>query len=273
MKFGERVSSLARTGLALVLAVPAGAALADETSEQPKEKRWQVTVGAGVANVPEYPGSGNDEVRALPVINVRYGRFFLGGVPGGGAGGGLGAFLYENPSWSFGAIVSGDLDDPRKERDDARLRGLGDVDGTVRAGVFGSYRVLSWLSLNASALSDVGGNDQGTVASFDVEATWRPFPRLGLSAGPGVVWGSNEYSRTFFGVDADQAARSRFARYDAGGGASLLRFSLGAQYALTRQWSLGSRITAARLQGDAADSPIVEDKNQNTYALFVTYRF
>jgi outer membrane protein len=273
MKFGERFSSLARAGLTLVLVGPAGAALADETSE-PERKRWQVTVGAGVASLPEYPGSGNEETRALPIVNVRYGRFFLGGVPGGsGVGGGLGAFLYEDASWSFGAIVSGDFDDPRRERDDARLRGLGDVDGTVRAGVFASYRPLSWLSLSTSALSDVGGNGQGIVASFDAQATYRPFPRLGLSAGPGVVWASDEYSRTFFGVDADQAARSGFARYDAGGGANLVRFSVGAQYELTRQWSLGSRITAARLQGDAADSPIVEDKNQNTYALFVTYRF
>jgi outer membrane protein len=48
---------------------------------------------------------------------------------------------------------------------------------------------------------------------------------------------------------------------------------LGAQYALTEKWSLGSRISASRLLGDAADSPIVEDENQNTYALFMMYRF
>lgn len=277
MKFGERLSSLSRAGLTLVLVVPASAAFADEPApeKQAKERQWQVAVGAGVASLPEYPGSGKEEARVLPIVNVRYGRFFLGGVPGGGsgAGGGVGAFLYEDSKWSFGAIVSGDLEKPREESDDARLRGMGDIDGTVRAGVFASYRVMSWLALRASALSDVAGNDQGTLASFDVEATYRPFPRLGLSAGPGVVWGDTDYSRTFFGVSAEQAGRSGFARYDAGSGASLVRFSVGAQYELTRQWSLGSRITAARLQGDAADSPIVEDKNQNTYALFVTYRF
>ncbi|TEI26251.1 hypothetical protein IPC1308_18395 [Pseudomonas aeruginosa] len=27
------------------------------------------------------------------------------------------------------------------------------------------------------------------------------------------------------------------------------------------------------LQGDAADSPIVQDKNQNSYAVFLMYRF
>lgn len=43
--------------------------------------------------------------------------------------------------------------------------------------------------------------------------------------------------------------------------------------AFTEKWSVGSRITAAWLLEDAADSPIVEDENQNTYALFMMYRF
>jgi outer membrane scaffolding protein for murein synthesis (MipA/OmpV family) len=33
------------------------------------------------------------------------------------------------------------------------------------------------------------------------------------------------------------------------------------------------RATAAQLRGDAADSPIVVEKNQNLYALFFGYRF
>ncbi len=271
MMFRGSPSWLARAGATLLLAVPA-VAVADEPSE-PEEKKWRVLLGAGAVSKPEYPGSETDETRPMPIVNVRYGRFFLGGVPGGGAGGGLGAYLYEKDSWSLGAAVAADFGEVREESDDARLQGLGDIDGTIRAAFFASYEVTSWLELSGNVLSDVGGKNQGLIASFDAEATYQPHPRLRLSAGPGVTWGNDEYAQTLYGVDAQQALRSGFAQYDAGSNATLMRFSVGAQYALTQKWSLGSRITASRLLGDAADSPIVQDENQNTYAMFVMYRF
>jgi outer membrane protein len=272
MTFRDSSSWLARAGVTLMLTAPATVALADEPPE-PEEKKWRVMLGAGVGSKPEYPGSGTDEIRPVPIVNVRYGRFFLGGIPGGGAGGGLGAYLYEDDRWSLGAAVAADFGEVREESDDARLQGLGDIDGTIRAGFFASYEVTNWLELSGNVLQDIGGKDQGLIASFDVEATYQPLPRLRLSAGPGVTWGNDEYAQTLYGVDAQQALRSGFAQYDAGSSATVMRFSLGAQYALTEKWSLGSRVTASRLLGDAADSPIVEDENQNTYALFVMYRF
>src|SRR5262245_52384084 len=61
---------------------------------------------------------------------------FLGGVPDTGAPAGLGAYLYEDKHWKLGAALSGDIIKPRKESDDSRhLRGLGDIDGTVRGGL------------------------------------------------------------------------------------------------------------------------------------------
>ena len=272
MTFKDSLSWFARSGAAVLIAAPAAVAFADEPPE-PQAKKWHVVLGAGAASKPEYPGSGTDEVRGIPIVNVRYGRFFLGGVPGGGAGGGLGAYLYDSDSWSLGAAVTGDFGEVREESDDARLQGLGDIDGTIRAGFFASYEIASWLELRGNTLSDVGGKDQGLVASLDLEATYQPHPRLRLSAGPGVTWGNDEYAQTLYGVDAQQALRSGFAQYDAGSSTSVVRFSLGAQYALTEKWSVGSRIAASRLLGDAADSPVVEDENQKTYALFMMYRF
>lgn len=259
-----------RTSLLFALACVANSALAEEAARD--RGPWQVTLGAGVMSRPEYPGSDSQETRALPLLNVRYKRFFLGGAPGSGSPGGLGMYLYEDETWSLGAVASRDVTEPREESDDARLRGLGDIDPTTRAGLFANYRV-GWLSLSASAFSDVGGNEQGTVANFDAKATYRPLPRLQLSAGPGVTWANEEYMRTFFGISPEQADRSAFAPYEVSSGISLVRFSFGAQYQLTRHWGLGANVTAARLQGDASDSPIVEDENQNSYALFFMYRF
>ncbi len=114
---GNRISSrFAPAGVALVLSMAAGAASAEEATEE--QSPWRVVLGAGVQSRPEYVGSDKDEVQVLPVVNIQYGRFFLGGVPGGGGGmgGGLGAHLFQNDTWDFGAIVTGDLDKPREEQ-------------------------------------------------------------------------------------------------------------------------------------------------------------
>ncbi len=216
----RRSPRLTRAGVAIALAWPTSTVLADES---PHEKSlWQITVGAGAVNMPEYPGSENTQTRALPMVSVRYGRFFLGGAPGSGSPAGLGAYLYEDETWGLGAVVSRDAIDPRDESDDARLRGLGDIDATTRAGLFANYHI-SWLTLRASALTDLADKAQGTIANFDAEATYRPFPQLILSAGPGVTWANEEYMRTFFGVSREQAARSAFTPYSPGSGASLVR--------------------------------------------------
>lgn len=262
---------LVPTGVALVLAGATNVTAAEE--EKPKPGPWEITLGGGVVHVPEYPGSDEYETRGLPVVSVRYKRFFLGGAPGSGAPAGIGAHLYEGESFRLGAIVSVDATQPREESDDARLRGLGDIDAAVRAGLFSSYRLANWLTLRASAMTDVSDKQQGTTASIDVEFSYRPTARLTLSGGPGLTWSDEEYMQTFFGVSDEQATRSGLAQYTPEAAVSAVRLSLGAQYQFSGSWFAGARIMAAQLQDDATDSPIVQDENQNLYALYVGYRF
>jgi MipA family protein len=261
---------LMRTCMALVLAGATDATAAED--EQQKKGPWEVTLGGGVVNMPEYPGSDENEIRGLPLVNVRYKRFFFGGAPGAGSPGGLGAYLYEGKSVRFGAVVSPDAKEPREESDDVSLRGMGDIDSAVRAGLFSSYRA-GWLTLSASVMSDVSDKQQGTTASIDAQFTYHPTAKLVLSGGPGVTWSDEEHMQTFFGVTGQQSARSGLAPYTPEAGVSIVRVSFGAQYLLTSQWFLGARVSVGQLQGDAADSPIVMEKNQNLYALFVGYRF
>jgi len=44
-------------------------------------------------------------------------------------------------------------------------------------------------------------------------------------------------------------------------------------YQFDQNWGLSGRISIGRLQGDAADSPITEQRSQSSAALFATYRF
>jgi len=77
----------------------------------------------------------------------------------------------------------------------------------------------------------------------------------------------------FFGVDAGQSARSGLPQFDAGGGWNSARFSAGAILRIDARWSASAFAAVARLQGDAADSPITEDRSQVYAGVFLTYRF
>ena len=233
---------------------------------------WQVTLGAGVVSSPEYPGASDNKTRALPVISATYGRYFIGSVPGVGVPAGLGAYLYQDSQWRIGVAIGGGIGKARDESDDPRLRGLGNIDGTARGGVFASYQG-SWYAVRANVMTDIGGKDQGTLAALDFDARYVPLRGLTLTAGPGLIWADNAYTRTFFGIDGLQNVRSGLARYEAKGGINSVRFSVGASYRLTPNWMLNARVTAAELRGDAVNSPITADKSQVTFGMFASYRF
>jgi MipA family protein len=260
-------SSVSLAGVALVMtaALQSPAAMAADDG-------WQVSIGAGVGSRPKYAGSDSNETKAFPLFNASYGRFFIGGVPGAGPGLGLGMYFYRDKHWRLGAALSGDLGKPRKESDDERLRGLGDIDGTAHGALFASYSV-DWFTVRGNVLTDIGGKDQGTRAALDLEARFMPAEGLVLTAGPGLTWANSAYTRTFFGVDAEQSARSGLPVFDAKSGIHSARFSVGANYALTQNWGVGARVTASKLRNDAADSPITADKSQTSFGLFTSYRF
>jgi outer membrane protein len=272
----KRSAALCLASLCLL----AGNAHAQSEKEQEKEqeKPFRTSLGAGVVSLPEYPGSDRRKTRLAPLFSLSYGRFFVGADAQGGSGtgpgtaAGIGFNAYESGGFRLGGLLGADFRSPRAEGDDERLRGLGDIGRTVRAGVFASY-AKDWLILRASATSDVAGHHQGTLARLDVLGRYAPFERLTLSAGPGLTWASAQREQTFFGIDADQSARSGRPQYAAGSGIESLRFSVAARYLIGTRWSVAATFSAARLQGDAAASPITQSKSQNIFGVFTSYRF
>jgi outer membrane protein len=206
----------------------------------------------------------------LPLLSATYGRYFFGGTPGSGIPVGLGAYLIKNEHWQAGVGIGGGFTKLRKESDSARLRGLGDIDNTLRASVFGAYTV-DWLSVRGAMSADIGGKKQGLQGTFDVEGKYQLTDQLSLSAGPGLVWGDSKYTQTLYGIDAGQSARSGLSQYTAGSGINTVRFSVGAAYRLTRNWNLGTRVSVSKLRGAAANSPIVEKTSQTSVGVFAGY--
>jgi outer membrane protein len=74
---------------------------------------------------------------SITSLGANYGRYFIGGLPGGGALLGAGALLVRDPNWSLGVGLGGGVGKARKESDDSSLQGLGDIHQAVLASVFG----------------------------------------------------------------------------------------------------------------------------------------
>ena len=256
----------------LLSCLPASPALAQaDGGDQPGVR---VTVGAGVAWTPRYPGAEDYRLRAIPVIGLSYGRFFAGGDPDGGGAEGpaLGVSLYRDSSWSFSVALAIGLGEARRESDHPDLAGTGDIDRATRLVAAGRYR-WRWLDVALRVAPDVSGRDQGTLAFLDLTARYRATDRLTLSAGPGITWADDSYLQTFFGVTPEQAANSRLPVYEARGGVHMVRVGLGAVYRIDPQWTLGARLGTGRLTGDAERSPITRDRDQRLAAAFASYRF
>ena len=236
---------------------------AAETFERDTQARWRFALGAGLAADPNFQGSDKYRVHPTLFIFAGYGPFFIGF-------GGAGVNLYRAAGLRMGAIVS--FGPGRDESTDARLAGLGNVDRTVLAGLFAVHATRDFLT-RVVTYTDVGGEHHGTLARLDVFARFRSGERVGFFAGPGLTWGSSQYNQTFFGVTDVQSARSGFPEFAASSGVNNVRLTAGTNYRFAPNWRLFGGLTASRLAGDAAASPITEERMQYRAFLTAIYLF
>lgn len=247
-------------------------ALYDQDTAVGRSNNWRFTLGAGVVDMPAYPGADSRRTEAIPLIGASYDRWFIGANPDAASLVSLGGYLVRDEQWRVGLAVTYDFVEPREESESARLEGLGDVDRTTHAELFAIY-TIGWASLRGSILSDIGGNQRGAVVTFDAMGRFQVAPQWVITAGPGLSWASDQYNRAFFGVTEEQSINSGFPVYRPGSGLYNVGFSTGASFRPSQNWNIAANVAAEWLQGDADDSPIVEKSNQMTYTLMVSYLF
>jgi outer membrane protein len=254
-------------------ALLAGACLAVAAHAAAEEQKptWRVSLGAGLDYVPKFPGSDSHKLLPLPFIAASYGRFFFGAFPGAASIAGIGVNLYQDRHWRFGAALSAGLPE-RRESDDPRLQGLGDVRRTASAGVALAY-TQSWYAFGASVLSDILNRGQGTLVGLNALGRYRASDRLTLFGGPGLTWADGRYTQTFFGVNAQQSAASGLPEFGTHPGFNSARLGLGAGYRLGERWSALAFASLSTLLGDAVSSPITESRSQYFLGVAIFYRF
>ncbi|HEY5801792.1 MAG TPA: MipA/OmpV family protein [Burkholderiaceae bacterium] len=156
----------------------------------------------------------------------------------------------------------------------ARLDGMPDIDARLTGGGFINYYLADSTRLMGTVLYGTGESHRGALAQVNLQHvlhTLAPHHTVQLTAG--LTWANGDYNRTYFGVTGANFQTSGNRVYRPGGGLKDSHVGVRWSWALSNDWILATTVTAARLHGEAAASPLTERRTQLTATTALAYRF
>ena len=226
---------------------------------------WGITLGAGLAQVPRYPGASKERGRLVSLVALDYGgRVFVGPF-------GIGVAAARWNGFRAGPVLG--FERGRSETDDPRLAGLGDISTSVTAGVFASY-TKGPLEVSATARQAVthASNGLSGLLQLSVRHVYVAARTL-VAIGPDMEFGNGEYERTWFGISPAQSAASGLSAYTPGGGINRVGLHAGLTYRASPHVLLRAFARISDLTADAARSPVTERRAQVVVGAGVAYHF
>jgi len=155
------------------------------------------------------------------------------------------------------------------------LQGLGNVPWAIELGVFAEYWMVPWLRTRVEVRQGFNGH-HGIVSDIFVDAVVPVGTQWTFSGGPRVTLASTAATSPYFGINAAQSAASGLPLFDAKGGVRSVGAGTQARYSWTPQFATHAFVEYERLNGDAASSPLVEQRgtpNQFTFGIGATHSF
>lgn len=240
-------------------------------------RAWEGALGLIVSNGPEYAGSDRRASKLTPGFYVQYGRLSLTNAGGFVTrrndevvrGLALDLLRREDLRLSLGLRFDGG----RRESTSVDLRGLGDVRATVRARLASSWKPDAHWRLGASWAVDALGRGGGNLGELSVareqhwnaDTTWTAGASLGLAG--------DRYLQTYYGVSAEQSARSGLRRFEPGSGLHNATVFINQRTELSRHWVWLAGAHASQLLGDTRDSPLVKQSSGLSINTALAYSF
>lgn len=239
-----------------------------EQAEAAEEGRARLTIGAGVAWIPDYEGSDDKRFTPLPAANgtvagmsftLLGNRASLDLIPD-----------REGQGWNFQLGPVAVLNLNRTNRDaieDPRVRALGEIDTAVEVGGYvgigktGLIHDYDTLSISASYRHDVTGIHKTGIITPSINYTTPLSTKalVGVFASAEIV--QDRYARTYFGVTPAGSVASGLPVFTPDGGQKDISFGGLFTYALTGNLTKGLALVTGfnyrKLVNDFADSPLV----------------
>lgn len=250
---------LGRSAIPWALLLLAGASDSRAQSLPPTKT---ITLGAELRWLPRWEGSDRLIGLPLPIFDIR-----PAGTPERfrSARDGLSLALIDVGGFRAGAV--GKLKLPRKESEDAALRGLGDIGWAVELGGFVEYWWRPWLRTRAELRQGLGGH-RGVAADVIADVVVPVTRKLTLSGGPRITLASNAATSPYFSITPEQALASGLPVFDAEGGVRSFGAGTQARYAWSPRFSTNVFVEYERLAGDAKRSPLVMERGSADQWMF-----
>jgi outer membrane scaffolding protein for murein synthesis (MipA/OmpV family) len=240
-----------------------------EKLSEPNRFDWEVRVGVGGAFRPLYDGSDRYHALAGPSIDIRYKDLAFWST-----GEGIGMNVIQGQNWRVS--VAGVYDLGRRGHDDpSRLNGLGNINPAPELKLAADYVVSKEFPLvfRAAVTRSFGGSN-GWVADL---GAYMPMPGSSKSffwfAGPSVTFADSTYMKSWFGVNAAQAAASGYQQYDASAGLKSAGLGVTLVWFINKHWFMTADAALKRLLGSAANSPITQTKTEAGCNASINYQF
>jgi outer membrane scaffolding protein for murein synthesis (MipA/OmpV family) len=233
--------------------------------EDPKDRKrnWTISLGLSGGISPDYEGSNDYESGFGPNFAGSWkGILFFKGKT-------LSANVINEKNFKVGPLLA--WTSGRDDDDNDKLEGLDDVDSSIEAGGFISYRKKPWR-FRMEVRQDINSGHEGALVEMSAGTTL-PFNKPIVFAALGTTLASDDYMESFFGVDSKQSMNSGLKKYKAEAGFKDVKIFVTAGYPITNRWRIGGKVEYKRLVGDAADSPIVDDENQFLAGFGLSYHF
>lgn len=226
------------------------------------------TVGVGIGVTPDFPGSGEHKLGALPLFQVNYKDVVTLNPLG------LRVRAWRNDRvrlrLGIGLSQGRSADDESPVSLLPKVKMGGSLDATLEG------RIVGPVAFRLNAKQGFAGGHKGTTLSSSLGVVWREKDKFSVIPEIALTWAGNNYMDAFFTVTPAGAAASGLSAYDAGAGFRDVALRVLAQYHFNTHWSVLVRGEAAKLLGDARDSSIVREAgkaNQGTLGLGVLYTF
>ncbi len=228
-----------------------------------------VTVGGGLAVVPDYIGSDDYTAAPLPYFTMDWENHMNVHLVGNR----IKSNLIPHPILKAGPV--GEFIGKRDNVDNNRVDDMEDVDASFMLGGFVGFEYEGWNG-RIEYMADVADGNDGTLGRMSLGWGTALGDSMRLNLEGYTTYGDDDFMSAYFGVSGRDSRRSGLKKYDADSGIYNYGLNLTHVWNFSGPWRLVSIAGVSRLVGDADDdSPVVDEgsETQGVLGVMVTYRF
>ncbi len=240
--------------------IPATSFAETPAKETPAKETLAMNIGLGVASVPDYEGSDDNEAVAMPQFNAKWSNGRSISLFGNRAA----ANAIASEEWKFGPVLHFQKNRD-SDVDDNIVSKMRKIDSKTRAGAFVGFNSGVW-DVGAEVVTDMSNDDvdDGGLVSTIIAGYTYDVGNISTRTGISTTYADDDYMQTYFGVDADNSSRSGLAMYNAQSGMKDFGIDVSVKMAVNDRWDARGFIGYKVLLNDAKDSPLVDNLGDNS---------